>query len=77
MITEERLNRLAADWKTYAKEPISMDTNGSTIIYGFGSELATLRILAKYRDAKHVRHEYSESRQSWFVSLRVDGMAAR
>ena len=74
MITEERLNRLAADWKSYANEPISMDTNGSTVIYGFGSELATLRIMKKYREAKNVRHEWSDSRQSWFVSLRVDGI---
>lgn len=76
-ITESRLNSVGADWTKYAKEPVKMETNGSTVIYGFGSELATLRILAKYRDAKHVRHEYSESRQSWCVSLRVDGMPAR
>lgn len=73
-ITEERLNRVAADWKFYAKEPIRMDTNGSTVIYGFGSELATLRILDKYRFSKNVGHFWNDALQSWCVSLRINGL---
>ncbi len=72
MITETQLNRCGADWKHYAKESIKMETNGCSVIYGFGSELATLRIFKKYHGCKHVRHEYSEARQSWFVSLEVN-----
>jgi hypothetical protein len=45
--TENQLDRLANDLGRVAKEPVTVEQI-SGAIYAFGSELATLRIFAKY-----------------------------
>lgn len=46
-ITPAMIDRTARDWSERAGEPIKVEAHG-TLIYGFGSELATLRLFRKF-----------------------------
>lgn len=69
MTTAAQIARLARDWSEYAKEEIRVEEIGGTF-YGFGSELATLRIFRKYgADAKGINQGYSANLGEWYFSL--------
>ena len=68
-MTTDTITRTERDWNRVAQEVLQIEEVGGTIIYGFGSELACLRLLRYYRDSKNFRVGFSEARQSWFCSL--------
>jgi hypothetical protein len=75
MATEAQIQRTARDWSDYAAEPVTVEQITS-VLYGFGSELACLRIFAQYQSngAYHnprARVGYSENRASWYFSLEM------
>jgi hypothetical protein len=49
-VIDQRTTRLARDWKEYAQESVTVEQIGGAF-YGFGSEMACLRIYHKYRGA--------------------------
>lgn len=60
-------------WKQYSGENIKVEVHEPTA-YGFGSELAVLRLLAKYTSNGKVQNskvsiDYSINLQSWFFRL--------
>jgi len=72
--TKAQLERLNRDLKVMAKgEEIAVEEIGGTF-YAFGSELATLRIFAKYNSGgcvynDRIRCGYSENLKKFFVSI--------
>ena len=57
----------------YAGETLEVEVT-PTVIYAFGSELACLRVFAKYNsNGSHANEKarvgYSRDRDSWYVSL--------
>jgi hypothetical protein len=71
--TTQSLDRLQRDLTEIAKEPVEVEQITSSI-YAFGSELAMLRLFAKYNangaihNAK-VRFGYSENMKSFFFAI--------
>lgn len=66
-ITPAMIDRVQRDWSDYAgDEAIRVEAIGGAI-YGFGSELATLRILRKYEGKG--RANYSENMKSFYFVL--------
>lgn len=71
--TSNQVKRLRSDWERIAKEGVEVEEiKGS--FYGFGSELATLRLLKKYTANgqtanKKVRADYSKGRNKFFFVL--------
>ena len=61
---------LKKHWESITKEFIKVDRIENTI-YGFGSELAVLRLLKVYRLAKNTRALYSHKLRSWVFCLDV------
>ena len=72
-ITEAQLRRISLDWSRRAKEPVTVEAIGG-VIYGFGSELAALRLYYAHRlvPVERLRVSWSEPRQTWFFSYRSD-----
>ena len=68
-ITVKTVEKVQRQWQGYAGDEAIKVENVSGTFYGFGSELAVLRIYAAYRCAKNVRFGFSENLQTWFVSL--------
>lgn len=72
-ITTGMLLRTKQDWEQYAKESVSVENIKGTI-YGFGSELACLRLYYRYRhsikDGK-VDVGFSKNMNSWYFSLEL------
>jgi hypothetical protein len=62
------VERTQKDWSEYAGENIVVEEIGGTL-YGFGSEIATLRIFKKYGACKNVRQGYSENLGKFYFSL--------
>jgi len=69
--TTAQLNRTKTDWTNYSNESIELEYIKGTI-YGFGSELATLRLLAKYRNCKNARIGYSTNLSTHFFALDIN-----
>ena len=68
-ITDSQRQRVASDFQQYAgDEPIRFEQI-KACFYAFGSELAVLRILNKYRWCKKARAGYIENLQTWFFGL--------
>lgn len=68
-MTAQMIERSRMDMQGYAgDQPITVESAPGAL-YVFGSELATLRILKKYRESKSVRHDWSENLQTWYISL--------
>ena len=72
-MTEQQDNRTTKMMTEYAGEPITCEQIASAL-YVFGSELAVLRIFAKYNTNgaypnPKARVLFSENRQSWAFSL--------
>ena len=71
IIDNEVLKRVSREWEPIAKEPLVLDYIKGTI-YGFGSEIAILRLAIKHTGNKNARHGYSENLKTWYFSLDVD-----
>lgn len=73
IFTGPQLQRLAGDWSDWSKESVEVEYVKGTV-YGFGSELAVLRLFAKYNSngsvhVDNVRVGYSDNLNTWFFSL--------
>ena len=67
-ITESQLERISKDLNNYASEAVKIELINDTV-YAYGSELATLRILMKYRTVERARQGYSENLKTHYFSL--------
>jgi hypothetical protein len=66
-VTESQMKRLQADWIRLSGEWMEVESIKG-IHYGYGSELACLRLFHKYNSPK-VRVGYNKNLNSWFFSL--------
>lgn len=62
------MKRVKKDWSIMAGEKIDVNQINNTL-YGFGSELATLRLLKAYRYADKARQGYSENLGTFYFAL--------
>ena len=74
-MTAAHIKRATAMMNEFAKETVTVEPLGSTL-YAFGSELACLRIFAKYQSNgaapnKKARIGHSKNRDTWFFSLEL------
>ncbi len=68
-LSKTKLDCVERDWSRAAKEPVKVEWIGGTL-YGFGSELAVLRLYYYYRHSgPKARAQYSPNRKSWVFSL--------
>ena len=67
-MTEQQLKRISKDLNDYAGEAVTVENIKGTI-YAFGSELATLRILMKYRRCEKARQGFSSNLETHYFSL--------
>lgn len=69
-MTQKQISRLTSDWMKITKEEIKVKEI-SEETYGFGSELACLRLYLSYRmtDRERTKCAYSENMGSWFFRL--------
>lgn len=65
------INSLNSDWNRAAQEKVSVEIVGNTI-YGFGSELAVLRIMMGYRKQDNARVGFSAGYGLHFFALDVN-----
>lgn len=71
--TENQIKRVKNDWEKIAKETIEIEYCNGTF-YGYGSELATLRIYKEYTlitKSEKVRQEYSKNLKTYFFALDI------
>lgn len=69
--TPAQMERLKRDWSAIAKEPIEIEAIGGAF-YGFGSELAVLRLFHKYCQGggnPKARAGLSTNLHKWYFSL--------
>ena len=66
-ITADQLKRIKKDWEKYARQSMVIEQINDTV-YGYGSELACLRVEHKYNSPK-VRAGFSLNLKTWFVEL--------
>jgi len=59
------------EFTKHGGEAVSVEIVGNTV-YGFGSELATLRCLKAYRGCDGLRHDYSKPRGEWYFAYNID-----
>jgi len=69
-MTGEFINRVKKDWESIAMEPIIIHTAGNNI-YGFGSELAVLRLEHRYGNRSKFKAEFSNSWESWYFRIEL------
>lgn len=69
-MTENQLKRVQQDFKVIAGEEMEVE-NIQGVIYAFGSEVATLRLLKQYRHVPKARAEYSENMKSHYFVLEL------
>lgn len=67
-MTEAQIARLAADWSKIAGELVRIEEIKG-IVYGFASELGTLRLYHKYQNPKKCRAGYSANLGTFYFSL--------
>lgn len=70
MEPQEQVKRLTADWSRYAKEQVVVELIAGAA-YGFGSEVACLRLYAVYRMPLKTRVAFSTNREQWFFTLEL------
>lgn len=70
-MTKNQLARIGKDLAGIAGEPCDVIEIKGTI-YLFGSELATLRLLQKYRECSNARAGYSTNRETYYFSLETN-----
>lgn len=68
MATPEQITRTQQDWTAYAGEPVRVEEIGGTL-YGFASELGTLRIYRKYGGTDNTTQAFSRNMGSFYFSL--------
>lgn len=68
MKTEKQIKVLTKQMENIAGERVKIEDIKGTV-YIFGTELATLRILKKFRDSTNVRHGYSKNLETYYVSI--------
>lgn len=69
-LSTEKLTRIKKDWERIAGEKVEVELTNE-YIYGFGSELATLRIFKKYRYCENFSQDYNKNINKFFVSLDI------
>ena len=69
--TQNQIERLKEDWTKIAGENVEVEIVVETI-YGFCSELASLRLLKYYRLSKNADCGFSENLKKHFFSLSPD-----
>ena len=70
-MTKNQLARIGKDLAGIAGEPVEVeDIKG--VVYVFGSELATLRLLLQYRNNNQARVGYSQNFHSHYFSLELN-----
>ena len=76
-LSSASLRKFARAWSEYAKEPIRVEQVCGTL-YGYGSELACLRIYYRYRHSGCTDHSvgYSENLNTWFIERDVTELSA-
>lgn len=62
--------RAAAEFSKHGKEPMTAAAIAGAV-YGFGSELATLRCAVAYKDALAIRTGYSAARESFYFAYDI------
>lgn len=70
MMTAAQIARTQNDWARIANEPVRVEVIGAAI-YGFASELATLRLLKKYRNSSNTDCGYSANLESFYFVLEL------
>jgi hypothetical protein len=69
-MTENQIKRVTEDFCKMAKEEVRVENIGG-VIYAFGSEVATLRLLKQYRHVPQARAEYSENLKTHYFVLEL------
>ena len=67
-ITKNQIERVKQDFEAIAKEPLAVE-HIDGMLYAFGSELATLRLLKKYREVSAAEARYSSNRASFYFRI--------
>lgn len=65
---DPRAARVRFDWWEWSQETLEIRSIGGCL-YAFGSEVATLRLLKKYRESKNARADYSVNLRTFYFSL--------
>lgn len=73
-VTKAQFNRTVSDLREIAGERGIVQLMDSTF-YFFGSEIATLRLLKKYRKDETARAEYSVNRATSFFSFTISNFS--
>lgn len=68
---DPRAARVRSDWWALSGEAMEIRSIGGAL-YAFGSEVATLRLLKKYRECAKARADFSENLGTFFFSLEVN-----
>lgn len=67
-ITQSQIERVSEDLEYRAGEEVEVEFMDGAF-WVFGSELATLRLLKKYRHNDNARQDYSENLESFYFVL--------
>lgn len=70
--TKNQVERAKQEFEAIAKEPLIVEYTSGTF-YAFGSELAVLRLLRRYRDVRAADARYSSNRASFYFRLDLVG----
>lgn len=70
-MTKNQLARIGKDLAGIAGEPVEVEEIKG-LVYVFGSELATLRLLLQYRNNPNARVGHSIPRDSYYFSLELN-----
>jgi hypothetical protein len=70
-ITQAQLNRAEKMLRGIAAESVTVELYDSAL-WVFGSELATLRLLVKYRECTSANAGYSKNLNSFYFKLELD-----
>jgi hypothetical protein len=73
-MTLTQIKRLSTDWTYIAQEIITVEYLKG-FVFGYGTELGTLRIFKKYNlcvKNKKIIHDYCKNLKTWFISLELN-----
>ena len=71
-MTQSGFDRTAKMFQEIAGEQVHVEFFASAF-WVLGSELATLRLLKKYRECENASQGYSENRESFYFMLNMEG----
>lgn len=72
MITENQIKRVENDWTGIAGEPVEVEEIGGSL-YGFASEIGTLRLLKAYGLTPRADQGYSVNLETHYFRLEMEG----